>query len=111
MSKLTLLHINIIGIVVLLIVSAVLYFTVITGAQDQIGANQTAYNAVHADAEKLPQAKNALKKAQEDEVKTKADYAIYKAHYTPVLALPNNRTQAMMRGFWPNGGRSWPERF
>ena len=41
MSRLTLLHINIIGAVVAIIVAVALYFTIITSAQDQITKNQS----------------------------------------------------------------------
>src|SRR5262245_22632675 len=110
MSKLTLLHINIIGVVVLLIVSVALYFTVITGAQDQIKTNQSAYDGVKADADKLPQAKNAKTKALADKAKTEADYAIFRKNFTPTMGWSSmDRMTAMMRYWWPNGGRSWPE--
>jgi hypothetical protein len=111
MSKLTLLHINIIGVVVLLIVSVALYFTVITGAQDQIKKNQDTFKGVEDRANKLKTAENNLKTAQADEIKTKADYAIYRKQYTPTIGYTGNRMADLMRYWWPNSGRSFPERF
>jgi hypothetical protein len=111
MSKLTLLHINIIGAVVLLIVSVALYFTVITGAQDQIKKNSDLYKGVEDRANKKATAEKNLKNAQNDEVKTKADYAVYRRQYTPTLNYTGIRGVDMVRVWWPNNGKSWPERF
>ena len=61
MSRLTLLHINIIGAVASVIVAAALWFTIITSAQDQIKQKQSAYDGVKARADKLPMAQNNLK--------------------------------------------------
>jgi len=111
MSKLTLLHINLIGVVVAIIVGVALYFTIITGAQDEIKKKQSELDTVKAEAAKLQTAKNALAKAQEEEKQATADYARYEAMYMPTLHYTNNRITTMMTVWWPNKGRSWPERF
>ncbi|MGC8667601.1 MAG: hypothetical protein ACP5VE_05755 [Chthonomonadales bacterium] len=111
MSRLTLLHIHLIGLFVAIVVGLGLYFLVITKAQEQIKTNQQEYEAVKADADKLPAAKAALKKAQEDKARTERDYAFYNANYMPVLGYTNDRVTTMARVWWPNNGKSWPERF
>jgi hypothetical protein len=111
MSRLTLLHINIIGVVVAIIVAAGLYFTLITGAQDQKQQAETAYKGVKDRADKLDTAKKNLKKALADEKQAQAQYVVYERQYMPVLGYTNDRMSTMMRVFWPNNGKSWPERF
>lgn len=113
MSRLTLLHINIIGVVVAVALGAALYFTLITSAQDRIKKNQTEYNNVKTEADKLPQAKASLKKAQEAKATAERDWGIFQSQYTPVIGYNSNwdRVETMIKLFWPNNGRSWPERF
>lgn len=112
MSRLTLLHINIIGAVVAIIVAVALYFTIITSANDQIAKNETEYNAVHSEAQQLGAAKQHLAKAQREKAETEQAWNVYKVAYVPQLGyIASDRLATMMRVFWPNGGRSWPERF
>jgi len=115
MSRLTVLHINIIGAVVAIIVGVALYFTIITAAQDQVKKNQEEYNSVKAEADKLPGARRSLAQAEAEKKKTEADYAVYRVKYIPTLnytgTTPQDRVKTMMRVWWPNNGKSWPERF
>lgn len=111
MSRLTLLHINIIGVVVALIVAGGLYFTIITGAQEERKKAEESFHGVEGRAAKYDTAKKALAKAQQDQAQAKADYARFEAQYMPILGYTGDRMTTMMRVFWPNGGKSWPERF
>lgn len=111
MSKLSLLHINIIGVVIAVIVGVALYFTIITSGQEEIKKQQAEYDRVKAEADKLPAAKAALAKAEQEGQQAKSDYARYETQYMPVLGFTSNRLDTMMKVWWPNGGRSWPERF
>jgi len=111
MSRLTILHINIIGIVVALIVFGGMWFTVISNAQEARTKAQAEAKAVQDDAAQLPQAKNELAKAIKDrDVATKA-WTVYEKQYMPMIGYTDNRMTTMMKVFWPNNGKSWPERF
>ncbi len=111
MARLTLLHINIIGVVVALIVAVALYFTLVTSGQDLIKTNQTAYDGVHARKEKLPTAKRNKQTALAMEAKTNAEYAVYEGFYMAHFGYTGNRVKDMVRIWWPNNGKSFPERF
>jgi uncharacterized membrane protein YgcG len=111
MSRLTLLHINIIGVVVALIVGAALYFTLITGAQEAKDTAQKEYESVKAVADKLMQSRTALAKAKQDEKVANEQWLVSDRVYMPVMGYTQDRMTNMIRVFWPNRGRSWPERF
>ncbi len=111
MSRLTLLHINIIGVVVAIIVAVGMYYVLITPARDQIAAAEKDQGEVFAQADQLP----GNKKKRDDAIKAKqqaeADYGRFESQYMPVIGYQPTRMQTMIRTFWPNRGRSWPERF
>ena len=111
MSRLTLLQINIIGAVVAVIVGLALYFTIITNAMKDRDDKAAALKLVEDRASKLSTAQNALKRAQEDEKRTKIDWAVYEPVYMPIVNHDSNRVNAMMKDWWPNNGKSFPERF
>ena len=66
MSRLTMLHINIIGGVLALIFGVALYFTIITGATDDQQMADVAYKATKTQADTLPKATKDLEKAKKD---------------------------------------------
>jgi len=105
------LHINIIGAVLALIFGAVLYFTIITGATDDMTKATTSYNGTKTTADTLPKAKADLEKAKKDKIAAETAYAVYEKQYMPVIGYTSDRLTTMMRVFWPNNGRSWPERY
>ncbi len=111
MSKLTMMHIHIIGGVMAVIVAVGLYFTVITGAQDTKEAAQKKLTDIEGRASKLTASKSAYEKAVKEQKMAEANYAIYEKKYMPVLNYTGDRLTTMMRVFWPNGGKSWPERY
>lgn len=111
MSKLTVLHINIIGIAIALIVGAALYFTVITKANDAQKVAQGEYDAVKTEADKLPTAKKNLADATAGRAVAIAQYSAFEGQYMPVIGYDKDVLRNMMRNFWPNGGKSWPERY
>ncbi len=111
MSKLTLLHINIIGVVVALMVGAGLYFTIITGALEAQKKADSELAAVRARAEKLPAATRALETAQKEKAQAEAEWAVYERQYMPVIGYTDNTLTTWLKVFVPNKGRSWPERF
>ncbi|MBM3494248.1 MAG: hypothetical protein FJX72_08005 [Armatimonadetes bacterium] len=111
MSKLTLLHINIIGVVVALMVGAGLYFTIITGAMKTKADAQAALDEVQGRADKLPTATRALEKAQKDKAVAEAEWSVFERQYMPVIGYTDNTLTTWMKVFLPNKGRSWPERF
>jgi hypothetical protein len=116
MGKLTLLHINIIGAVVAIIVALGIWFTLITGAQDQRQQAETKEKAVADRADKAQTAAAALKKAQQDKVVATNEWRGYEATYIPVVGYsrftgPTARVEMMRQLFWPNNGKSWPERY
>ncbi|HSV74026.1 MAG TPA: hypothetical protein VLH79_09730 [Chthonomonadales bacterium] len=113
MSRLTVLHINIIGAVVVVLVAAALYFTIITGAQRRVADAERRYTAVKTEADQLPQALRALEVAKREKVEAEAQYSIYERQFMPAIGYRGRTTrlQVMTELFWPNQGRAWPERF
>lgn len=111
MSKLTVLHINIIGLAIALIVGAALYFTVISSANEEQKKAQGEYDVVKAEADKLPAAKRNLETATRDRQVAITQYSAYEGQYMPVIGYEKDVLTNMMRNFWPNGGKSWPERY
>ncbi len=111
MSRLTLLHINLIGAFVAIVVGVALYFTIITSAQDAQKAQEATYNEVNGRAVQLPTAQAARDDAVKEEKQTTRDYQVFSGKYMPTLGFTGNRIKTMMAVWWPNRGRSWPERF
>jgi hypothetical protein len=111
MSKLTLLHINIIGVVVALMVGAGLYFTIITGAMDAQKKADSELAEVRGRADKLPTATRALEQAQKDKALATAEWGVFEKQYMPVIGYTDSTLTTWMKVFIPNKGRSWPERF
>src|SRR5436190_474944 len=111
MNRLTLLHINIIGAVVVLITGAALYFTVISSANEGVQKAETDYNGVKARADKLPGNKIAKANAEKAKANAIKEYAVAEATYMPVFGYTKNRFVDMMHIWWPNHGRSWPEKY
>lgn len=111
MSRLTVLHINIIGAVVAVIVGVALYFVLIPPAKETVKKNEDTYNSVKAVADTLPTEIADAEKARSDKAAAEAQYHVYEAQYMPVIGYNKDRMKTMMRIFWPNHGRSWPERF
>ncbi|MCC6730494.1 MAG: hypothetical protein IT208_14255 [Chthonomonadales bacterium] len=111
MSRLTVLHINIIGLVVVILVGVALYFTMITSAMEQQRTAKQEHDSVVQVADTLPTARRALETAKKEKALADAQYRVYEAQYMPVLGYTGDRLTTMIRVFWPNKGRSWPERF
>jgi hypothetical protein len=111
MSRLTLLHINIIGVVVALIVAGGLYFTIITGAIDARTKAESDLKGVKDREAQFGTHEAMLAKANRDKVEAEKNYALYKRDYIPVIGYKTNRLDTMRYVFWPNNGKSWPERF
>jgi len=111
MSRLTLLHINLIGAFVAIVVGVALYFTIITSAQDAQKTQEAAYEEVNGRAMQLPTAQASRDNAVKEEKQTNRDYAVFEGKYMPTLGYRSNRIETMMAVWWPNNGKSWPERF
>jgi hypothetical protein len=111
MSRLTVLHINLIGVVVAAIVAAGLYFTLIPGANDAIAKAEASRKTVVDKAATLPVAKANLAKAQKDKADAERVYAVGQKQYFPLIGFTGNRMEDMIRLFWSHNGKSWPERF
>src|SRR5688572_3079987 len=111
MSRLTLLHINLIGAFVAIVVGVALYFTLITSAQDAQKTQESAYTEVKGRADQLPMATSSRDNAVKEEQRTNRDYAVFQGKFMPTLGYSTNRIKTMMAVWWPNRGRSWPERF
>ena len=111
MSKLTKLHINIIGAVVAIIVAVGMYFTLITGAQETKEAALKKQSDVFGRADKLAANKKSYEKAVADQKLAEQNYAVFEKQYMPIIGYTGDRLTTMMKVFWPNNGKSWPERF
>lgn len=111
MGKLTVLHINIIGAIVAIIVAVALYFTIITNGQEAVKKSESEYNGVHDRAVKLDQNKKLEAAAIKDKAATEADWRVYDSSRMPFLGYRKDRITTMMNVWWPNHGKSWPERF
>ena len=113
MSRLTMLHINIIGAVAALIVAGGLYFFLIPPAQKEAQDAQTSYEGVQKRADQYPVAESALKKAKADQASATRNYAVYEDQYMPIIGYKKDALHTMMEQFWPDPkrpGKTWPER-
>lgn len=111
MSKLSVLHISLIGIGVSLLVAGVLAFTIVKSAMESKTAAEKEYETVKAEADKRPQAEAALKKAKKEKEDAERDYGRFEAQYMPVIGYTGDRLSTMQQLFWAHNGKSWPERF
>jgi hypothetical protein len=87
------------------------YFTLITSAQDAKQKQEAEFTEVSGRADQLPQAKRNLENAKKEKDETERLYSTFNTKYMPTLNYTNNRIRTMMTVWWPNRGRSWPERF
>lgn len=111
MSRLTLLHINIIGVVVALIVAGGLYFTLISNAQEDEKKAHLSYDGVKGRADKFDGAQRDLKKANDEQRVAIRDYGDFERLYMPKIGYKTDAVRDMIQNWWPNNGKSWPERF
>lgn len=111
MSKLTMLHINIIGAVVAIIVGLGLYFTLITGAQDTQKQAEAHLKGIQDRADKYDTAERNLKAAIKEKADSEKSYAVYERQYMPDMGYRATALETVIYDLWPNKGRSWPERY
>jgi hypothetical protein len=88
MARLTLLHINIIGIVTILLLALILFFLLIKPKNDDIETTTSQYNSTVSghgtEADVATNTKN-LKKTKEAAKQTDADWKVESAYYMPIL--------------------------
>ena len=111
MSRLTILHINIIGVFVAIAVGVGLYFLFIPKARTAINQNQQLLASTQQTADTLPTAQSDLKKAVADKISLAKAYKVYEAQYMPTLGYNSNEVVTMLRVFMWNYGHNWPQRF
>lgn len=111
MSKLTALHVHLIGLFVAALVAGLLFYTLIPKAQENVKAQKAAYDKVQADASTRPAKEREYKEAVAKKEVSEKEYARYEKQYMPVLGFTHDRLTTMEKVFWPNHGKSWPERF
>lgn len=111
MSRLTILHINIIGGVVSVILAVGLYFLLIPPAQKKIKQNQAVFLDVQGRAMSRATNENNLRNALADQQRVAVLYGAYRNKYMPGLGYQQNAIRTMMTVFWPNQGKSFPERY
>jgi hypothetical protein len=111
MSKLTLLHINIIGAVVAILLGVGLYFLFIPKALQHIKTNEASYQDIKSKADTLPQAKMDLQNAIAENKILNATYKIYQSQYMPTMGYNKDAVVTMMRVFMWNYGHNWPRQF
>lgn len=111
MSRLTILHINIIGVFVAIAVGVGLYFLFIPKARTAINKNQQLLASTQQTADTLPTAQSDLKKAVADKISLTKAYKVYEAQYMPTLGYNSNEVVTMLRVFMWNYGHNWPQRF
>jgi hypothetical protein len=111
MSRLKALHIHLIGVFVAAGVAAGLYFTLIPPASENVKTQKAAYDAVHTEAMTRSREEQGYKKAVADKLDAEARYRVYEAQYMPKFGFKSTRLATMRYVFWPNHGKSWPERF
>jgi hypothetical protein len=111
MSRLSALHIHIIGIVVVIAVAAGLYYTLIPKAVENVATQEKGFKEIDTLAATLPQRKKELQKAQDDKRIAEVQYTGAEKQYMPVFGFQKTRLAMMRYVFEPNRGKSWPERF
>ncbi len=107
MSRLTLLHINIIGAVATLLLAIILFFVLIKPKQDDIATtNATLQSTIqnHGTSTDVTTHKADLKKAQEAAKKTEADWKQQSVYYMPTLPY-NEKSDPMQVYFFQRVGR------
>jgi Tfp pilus assembly protein PilN len=83
MSRLTVLHINIIGVFVAIAVGVGLYFLFIPKARTAINQNQQLLASTQQTADTLPTAQSDLKKAVAEKIALTKAYKVYEAQFMP----------------------------
>jgi hypothetical protein len=111
MSRLTALHVHLIGVFVAVAVAAGLYFTLIPKATQNVKDQKKAADDVHAIAITRGAKEAALKKAKADKVVAEGRFKVYQSAYFPAFNYKAGGLATMRTVWWPNRGKSWPERF
>ena len=108
MSKLTLLHINIIGVVVGLLLAGILWFTLIKPKNEEIETTKSSADAIEQAGGTDPQIatkKQDLVKTQKAAAKTEADWNVNVVKYMPSFPY-NEKTNDLELYFFPPVGKS-----
>ncbi len=90
MSKLTSLHINLIGVGAALVLSLILYFFLIKPKNEEVESTKTSAAGTQGaggTAEKVKEQKNILAKTKVDVAKTQADWAVNEEKYMPRIGF------------------------
>lgn len=112
MSRLTILHISIIGAIVTIIVGVGIYFTLITGAQDARQKAEATYTADKGVADTKTQHLKELAAAQKAQAAAIADYSVFENQYMPrMYDGATTVTGWLVNDLWKYNGKSFPERF
>ena len=108
MSKLTVLHINIIGIVVGLLLAGILWYMLIKPKNEDLDTTQQSVKSTQdaggTDAAIAAKDKE-LKKTQADAVQTKAKWSVNEVKYMPPFPY-NDKTNDLELYFFPSVGKS-----
>ena len=117
MSKLTLIHIHIIGAVVSLIVGVTLWYLLIKPVKEQIETTRTDTASTQDNGgtpDKVAGKKRELKKRQNDAADTQARWASNERFYMPKMNFDKNRdvlnlyqNNAYITGEWGQGGQAF----
>ena len=106
MARLTLLHINIIGLVTTLLLAIILFFVMIKPKNDDVDATAAQYSstvAAHGTADDVTKHTADLKKTEKDAVKTEADWKVDEAYYMPTLPYTDKSDVMQTYFFEPVG--------
>jgi hypothetical protein len=107
MSRLTLLHINIIGIVTTLLVALILFFVLVKPKQDEVAntnSQTSAAIAAHGTTADVEKHKKDLTQAKADAVKTDALWKVQSVYYMPNLPF-DNKSDVLKSYFFPQVGK------
>jgi hypothetical protein len=106
MSKLTLLHINIIGIVTTLLLAIILFFVLVKPKQDDIATTQASLKSTidaHGTPEDVAQHKKDLEKTKKDAAFQQAEWAKQAQYYMPALPYTDKSDPMQAYFFQPVG--------
>lgn len=107
MGKLTLLHINIIGVVVSLLLAGILWFALIKPKMEEVDTTKASAESTKQSGgtdEKIKEKERELVKTKADAVQTRASWAINDQKYMPALPY-NANTKDLDLYFFPTVGK------
>jgi hypothetical protein len=110
MSKLTLLHINIIGIVSTLLFALIFFFVLVKPKQDDVATTNASYQSTvsaHGTSEDVAKHKKDLEKTKKDAAQTEVEWTKQASYYMPKLPYTATSDPLQVYFFTPVGNQKF----